>query len=154
MKNFMVAEDISLCQSRLWCGFLSPSSCFRRSQQREIWRTPENNANEGDRSDMIFKGQNKIKNNVISRSKISIFPNACRLYLPGSGQDWYSQPILKWILKVQDPMKTHSDQILKIRNPMMTHFEEEGDLGVHCSEAILEVTVYEYWVNVVVVVSQ
>ena len=51
-------------------------------------------------------------------------------------------------------MKTHSDQILKILNPMMTHFKQEGDLGVHCSEAILEVTVYEYWVNVVVVVSQ
>ena len=51
-------------------------------------------------------------------------------------------------------MKTHSDQILKIRNPVMTHFKQEVDLGVHCSEAILEVTVYEYWVNVVVVVSQ
>merc|ERR1712156_1294909 len=81
--------------------------------------TPEkNNENEGDRSDITFKAQ--IQNNVIQRSMISIFPNANRLYLPGSGQDWYSQPIL----------------------------------GVHCSEAILEVTVYEYWVNVVVVVSQ
>ena len=38
-------------------------------------------------------------------------------------------------------MKTHFEQILKIRNPIKTHFAEEGDLGVHCSEAILEVTV-------------
>ena len=58
------------------------------------------------------------------------------------------------ILKIRNPMKLHFEQILKIPNPIKTYFEQEGDLGVHCSEAILEVTVYEYWVNVVVVVSQ
>ena len=73
----------------------------------------------------------------------------CILKIPNPIMTHFEQ-----ILKIRNPMKTHFEQILEIRNPKKTNFEQEGDLGVHCSEAILEVTVYEYWVNVVVVVSQ